>query len=1127
VQSDRDHSGWRWGVYALFLVLFLSVGVPAPKNATEKDFTLRNLERTQLELTRRAIDSQVWGPTKPLFKAEAISEAAASDQAMPWVVRTAALRLDPQAVEGDSFVFNPFPDHHYLAVRTASHEPIRHGLRNIDAHVFSGELLDELGHVVGEVQLVVTSGPDFGASGRFILHDGESFLLRQNSEGQVVVDQVQAAHLAQCGGAPEAIPVAVADEVPDGDGPSDPPPPPVSADGDTIVDVLVVYTAEARSAAGGTAAMQSTIAAAVAASNTTYSNSEINAQIRLVGSQEVSYTESGNFNTDLSRLRSTSDGYMDDVHTLRDTYGADMVALFINNTAYCGLAYVMPSLNATYSGSMFSANYWYCTALNLTLAHELGHNMGAQHDSGNAGSSGLYAYSYGHHFPQGSGGSRSVMAYNIGGEWRRSHFSNPNVNYSGNNQATGTATANNASTLNDSMPFIAEFKDGTYSVSGTILLDGSPLAGVTVDGGALGSTTTDSSGNYSLDGLDNGDSYTLTPTLGSYSFSPESYSGTIAATDVDADFTASNDTQAPATPSGLTATDGTSTEGIMVTWNANADATSYQLYRSTSSSQVGSPLGAEVSGVSYIDLSVTAGTTYYYRIAAINAGGGSSISSAESGWRATGGSSTDTDGDGRTDDQENILGTTSSSSDTDGDGVSDGQEVMDGTNPLDAGSAMQVLGTNVCSEWNGNFSMLNILELVNMSGSTIGTSSQLYSRLGEAGGIETRFIDSGAQVDVGVHDMDGRDANTYGQVCTSHGAGNGALDGRMVYYHQRNSGEFDFAFSLPFLNGQKGPQFVPFNTNNPALNGNNVANWIQITNLDSSEQSGTLTYYNLSGSVIASQVVFLDPAARADYGVHDVALNQVGLVRWVPNDSSAEFQLRNVRYIYAQADFRAEFDTAFQLEGIKGSGELLSVPLDPTDGFSYLEVSNVSSSSTSVTVNFFTASGALVETQTITLAARASQHFPATSLGSSLGLATVDGASANSIIATGMNYGVPSAGVLEWMYGDHARQAVGTTLRSSYNTWLNQGCTLVVANPTINDQDATLDMVRSSGLSIISSSSITVPARGLYTLDLCSSEADNYYGVVTVTAGNAGSLQGQVIRLGSADAYRFPTPLRP
>lgn len=67
----------------------------------------------------------------------------------------------------------------------------------------------------------------------------------------------------------------------------------------------------------------------------------------------------------------------------------------------------------------------------------------------------------------------------------------------------------------------------TYTVSGTVTADGSPLPGVlvSVTGSAATSATTDGSGNYSFT-LDGNGNYTITPTKTNYTFTPASVSTT-------------------------------------------------------------------------------------------------------------------------------------------------------------------------------------------------------------------------------------------------------------------------------------------------------------------------------------------------------------------------------------------------------------------------------------------------------------------------------------------------------------------------------------------------------------------------------------------------------------------------
>lgn len=84
---------------------------------------------------------------------------------------------------------------------------------------------------------------------------------------------------------------------------------------------MVVYTPAGRAAGGGTTAMNALINLAIAETNTAYLRSGVIPGLRLVHTEEIAYAESGNFSTDLSRLTNPSDGFMDNVHALRNGYG--------------------------------------------------------------------------------------------------------------------------------------------------------------------------------------------------------------------------------------------------------------------------------------------------------------------------------------------------------------------------------------------------------------------------------------------------------------------------------------------------------------------------------------------------------------------------------------------------------------------------------------------------------------------------------------------------------------------------------------------------------------------------------------------------------------------------------------
>jgi len=228
----------------------------------------------------------------------------------------------------------------------------------------------------------------------------------------------------------------------------------------TTIDVMIAYTRAAREEMGSADAMLDLIDLAVADANLAYENSQINQRIRLVHAVEVNYNESNDFGTDLDKLQTKNDGVLDNIHTLRDQHNADMVALFIKDAAdYCGISDPMDNENYDdYESHAFSVVKIGCMS-NLSLVHELGHGMGAQHDPATSGGDyqGRYTYSQGYQDPGSSW--RTVMAYDCA---RRSCVRLPIFSSATNlygTQATGSAEQDNARTLQNTRTIVAGLRD--------------------------------------------------------------------------------------------------------------------------------------------------------------------------------------------------------------------------------------------------------------------------------------------------------------------------------------------------------------------------------------------------------------------------------------------------------------------------------------------------------------------------------------------------------------------------------------------------------------------------------------------------------------------------------------------
>ncbi len=241
----------------------------------------------------------------------------------------------------------------------------------------------------------------------------------------------------------------------------------------STIDVLIVYTAAAVRAIGGAAAMDSHISLAIAQTNQAYALSGVRQQLRLVHIAPVDYAETGDLNLDLGALRTNGDGTLDDVHLLRDAYGADIVSLWVEDGGNsCGQSVVMSTVGAYYARSAFNVVARSCAVGNYSFAHELGHNMGLRHDAFVDPEATPYAYAHG--YVDVANKFRTIMAYDdacVAAKTsctRIGQFSSASATYG--QFATGNiALANAAAALNATRTTAAAFKTGiNLSAAGSI-----------------------------------------------------------------------------------------------------------------------------------------------------------------------------------------------------------------------------------------------------------------------------------------------------------------------------------------------------------------------------------------------------------------------------------------------------------------------------------------------------------------------------------------------------------------------------------------------------------------------------------------------------------------------------------
>ena len=154
-----------------------------------------------------------------------------------------------------------------------------------------------------------------------------------------------------------------------------------SDDGD-LIDLLVVYPPFVRRHQGGHQAMRALIEQDVAVTNEIFRGSGAAFRIELVAAVEADYEEQdAAIITIVFDLLEESDGQMDEVHALRDSYAADLVVLHWGDwpPPDLGAGGAVPLTYESYSSGQRPA---FAVASNIpwVMAHEIGHLMGLEHD---------------------------------------------------------------------------------------------------------------------------------------------------------------------------------------------------------------------------------------------------------------------------------------------------------------------------------------------------------------------------------------------------------------------------------------------------------------------------------------------------------------------------------------------------------------------------------------------------------------------------------------------------------------------------------------------------------------------------------------------------------------------------
>jgi fibronectin type 3 domain-containing protein len=338
--------------------------------------------------------------------------------------------------------------------------------------------------------------------------------------------------------------------------------------------------------------------------------------------QSPAVTTSGTYNVDVGVFNSTwaTDYYWNTDATITLTGGTSPPAFTSSATPSPASITASGSSTISYSvtdtgGTLSNAN------VELQVFNSAGTAVGTQVNSGqNFTAGGKLTFSYAWTPASQSPAVTATGPYTVeigvfNSAWSTDYYWNSNAGTitltSGTSAPaapTGlTATAGNASV---SLTWTASSGASTYHVYRGTTAGGEATAPV-----ASGITIQ----SYSDTGLSNGTKYY-------YKVAAVNAGGTSA---LSAEASATPEPAVPAAPIGLTATAGNAS--VALTWTASSGASTYNVYRGTTAGgEATAPVASGITIQSYSDTGLSNGTKYYYKVAAVNAGGTSALSAEAS-----------------------------------------------------------------------------------------------------------------------------------------------------------------------------------------------------------------------------------------------------------------------------------------------------------------------------------------------------------------------------------------------------------------------------------------------------------------------------------------------------------------
>ena len=238
-----------------------------------------------------------------------------------------------------------------------------------------------------------------------------------------------------------------------------------------VIRVLFLYTSSVLSMAEypNSVSLRNEIYAYITEGNESFANSRVNAHLELAYLGQTNYIESSfSWSKILKHFYTQNDGYVDEVHTFRNKYKADICVLMVNDSTYCGEAKAIKA-DANTAFCIIWPKHIKC-GWKYSPIHEFGHLIGCRHNRSADNSNSPYKYGHGYMYCNETTSSASwctIMSYEStcsANSKRILYWSNPDTTYNG--IATGTTTyENNARVWNERAGTVSAFRTKDNSIA--------------------------------------------------------------------------------------------------------------------------------------------------------------------------------------------------------------------------------------------------------------------------------------------------------------------------------------------------------------------------------------------------------------------------------------------------------------------------------------------------------------------------------------------------------------------------------------------------------------------------------------------------------------------------------------